>query len=534
MQKIKTSLVTAGCLFFIQFAHGAIVEIEGETLNCDVKSFSHLKCEGKGKTTLVILEDNEAVAFEQDSKGMVKAKRVSRISENKKILFHSDETSAKTKDTLVTRIMTANYIAGLNTDMPEMQEFAKKAKEYLKGDGRVDRHVKVNYNKKTYECEGGFGPEVFQTGNERRFEKNLKCQFYACQGKDGEQVIAHIPLFNDGNGDSNLVIMKNGTAQYIDNGFTVDDGSDVLVETELVSRPLALESRLPVDPDFLIPNGYKGDKKTFLYMTNANKDDYLVHAQKLCSFNSDLKKLFQEQKKIGDKLSEISEQEKLIELVTAVDGKLRSIYVDKTKGLRAGCLYNEKIYETSEDNSFAKKIEKLVGPGQVTSYVDEKDLKEVYNSVKYIPGAGPASKAGAEARAHMISKNLEKLGIQHQKIWIKGNLDQSWNYNVANTIVVKTNDGDYVRFVIDPGISSEAIPEAQWTQKLVRNNKNPVLKTTYPIAENTATLHRTMVAYSSPDMYGMEFELLTEKEKTDRAYKDFKEEIAKTGAGQYE
>lgn len=534
MQKIKTSIVTAGCLFFIQFAHGAIVEIEGETYNCDVKSFSHLICENKGTKTLVFLEDDKAVAFEQDSKGMVKIKSVRRVSENRKVLFHSDEVYKKPVDTLAARIAAANLLAGQSdSDMPEMREFAKKAKEYLKADGRINRKIKVDYNKKTFECEAGFGPEVVQVGNKRRFDSNLKCQFYACQGKDGEQAIAHIPLFNDGNGDSNLVIMKNGTAQYVDNGFTVDDGSDILVETGLVARPLALESRLPVSSDLLIPSGYKGDKKTFLYMTNVNKDDYLVHAQKLC-YSDNLKNLFKEQKKIGDKLTEISEQQKLVELVTSVDDHFRYIYVDRAKGLRAGCLHNEKVYVDQTHNKVGKSIEEYSAPKEATSYVDEANIQEIYKLIKHIPAGNANLKAGAEARAHMISRKLKDLGVEHQKVWIKGNLNRGWNYNMAVTVVVKNKQGEYERFVIDPALHSEAVSEAAWIRNMVKDNKDPILKTTYPFAENVSSFHRTVVAHSSPDMYGMDIEVLTEKEKTDRAYKELGEENQKQAAGQYE
>lgn len=533
MQKIKTSIVTAGCLFVIQFAHAAVVEIEGENLNCNVKSFSHLVCDGKGKTTLVLLEDNQAVAFEQDAKGMVKLKPVTRVSENRKILFHTDATYKKDVDTLAKRIATANLVAGLDSEIPEVQELVRKAKEYLKNDGVIGLKIKVNYNKKSFDCESGFGPEVVQVGNVRRFDSNLKCQFYACKGKDGEQAIAHIPLFDDGNGDSNLVIMKNGTAQYVDNGFTIDNGSDVLVETGLVARPLALESRLPISSDMLIPSGYKGDPKTFLYMTNVNKDDYLVHAQKLC-YSDNLKDLFKEQKKIGDKLAEISEQKKLVELVTAVDSQLRYIYVDREKGLRAGCLHNEKVYADQTTNKAGKKIEKFSGPGEVTSYIDEDKIQEVFKAVKYIPAGNAHLKAGAEARAHMISRQLKDLGIAHQKIWIKGNLNRGWNYNMAVTVVVKTKEGEFVRVVIDPAQHSEAVTEAAWVKNMVKDNKDPVLRTTYPIAENASSFHRTVVAYSSSDMYGMDIEVLTEKEKTERAFKELREENSKQAAGQYE
>jgi hypothetical protein len=540
MQKIKTSLVTAGCLFFIQFAHGATVEIDGETLNCDVKSFSHLLCEGKGANkgtnTLVLMEDNQAIAFEQDSTGMVKIRSVRRVSENRKILFHSDETFRKSVDTKARRISTTSFIAGVNDpENPELQEFTKKAKAYLRSSaGIINNTVKVNYNNKNFECDVGYRNEVVQTGNKRRFDKDLKCPFYACKGKDGEDAILHVPVHDDENGNSNLVIMKNGTAQYIDSGFTVDDGSDILVETGLISRPLALESRLPVSSDFIIPNGYKGDKKTFLYMTNVNHDDYLVHAQKLCSDKIPLKNLFQEQKKIGDKLSEISEQQELIELVTMVDDQLRYIYVDKSKGLKAGCLYNEKIYAGSTDNKVGTAVEGHSGPEPVTTYLDEEDIQNLYKKVSFIPAGNAGLKAGAEARAHMISRKLKDLGIEHQKIWIKGNLNKGWNYNVAVTVVVKNKEGEYERFVIDPALNNKAVSEEAWIRNTVKDNKDPILKTTYPFAENVSNFHRTVVAHSSPDMYGMDIEVLSEKEKTDRAYKELGEENQKQAAGQYE
>lgn len=539
MQKLKLSLIIAGCFFSLQGAYAAKVEIDGETIDCDVKSFSHLTCEGqgknKGKRTLVIMADDATVAIEQDATGMVKVNYVQKVSEKNKVLFQSDSISVKPEETKSTRAFAANWLIGLSDNsIPELEDYADRARGYLFREGSINSPVKVKFNNKEFQCEVGYREAVVQTGHKLKFDENMKCPLYGCNGKDGESAILHVPTFTGEYGNTNLVIMKNGNAQYVDSGFTVEDGSNIPVASGLKSEALELESRLGVHPDWLVPTGYKGDKKTFLYMTNVNKDAYLVHTQNLCAGKSSLKKLFEEQKTIGNKLTEISEQQKLVELVTAVDKTLRVTLVDREKGLKVGCLFLDKVYAGESNLNMAETLYNQTGPNQIDKYLTEEEMQKLYKEVSFIPAGNSGLRSGAEARAHMISNSLKKRGIEHNKIWVKGNLQRYWNSNVAVYVNVKNKNGEIVKYVIDPATQQEAVSEISWLAKMSKNNSDPYSVTTYPIAENTSNFHRNVIAYSSPDMYGFDYEEISEKEKTKRAYKDFLDESNKNHAQQFE
>ena len=115
------------------------------------------------------------------------------------------------------------------------------------------------------------------------------------------------------------------------------------------------------------------------------------------------------------------------------------------------------------------------------------------------------------------------MGVKVKKAWIKGDLsvpgtDISWGYHVAPMIEAKDSKGNIVQYVIDPSITNKAVTLDEWAGMMDKKGRGPVMKTTYPIAENGVDFERTTIAVSSSDPYGpVDMKDATENDKLNNA-----------------
>jgi len=116
------------------------------------------------------------------------------------------------------------------------------------------------------------------------------------------------------------------------------------------------------------------------------------------------------------------------------------------------------------------------------SVLSEEELINYFNEMaatKDIPFDYSAD--GCYARAHKMSRMLERRGVITGKAFVEGNLNVesplmgriSWWYHVAPVVLVK-KDGKEVPYVIDPSLFNKPIPFDEWRDFMTDGKKSNV------------------------------------------------------------
>lgn len=126
---------------------------------------------------------------------------------------------------------------------------------------------------------------------------------------------------------------------------------------------------------------------------------------------------------------------------------------------------------------------------------------------------------GCYARAHLMARRFEKMGIPTEKVWIKGSIlvpgtDIGWDFHVAPVVSVKNEKGEIKKYVIDPSLTNKAVPLDDWINKMGKVEKGDVVKTTYPFPSNVKDVQRVVVGISSSDVFLPQYDqYMTEADK---------------------
>ena len=224
-------------------------------------------------------------------------------------------------------------------------------------------------------------------------------------------------------------------------------------------------------------------------------------------------------KKIASEMKDYLKYADIISYVTAINGTVRAAYIDKDKAQELGCSYQDKIFDYSALPEL-QRIKALSGESTQKNYPSEKDVQNLFKQALKMEDIPFGYKEdGCYARAHIIARRFEKMGYTVKKAWIKGSLsvpgtNLNWRFHVAPLIETKDSKGLIKQFVIDPSITDKDVTLAEWVAKMDKNVSGPVMKTTYPIAENGLNYQRTVVAISSSDAYKpVDNKPLTEEQK---------------------
>lgn len=547
MRKLCAGFFVVGYFVLTAVVHGATIEIEGRSLDCPKDSVGVFVCQRDAEKILVV---DTGYGFSAVSKSGSKypiVKTVDKVSDGSRILFEaSDYLKTKTPDTKVKRIAaTKAVISSLkNVKHPLAQEIVADAKEYLKNNKGAEKELSlmIGGEEGAYQCLAGDTRKLTQT--EAKLDDlygNVKCEFYSCQkpGSD-EKVLAFLPAETSYQGAS-ILKMKEGQAQLVVSDFKAvgKDGLPYLEEEKSAGDEELYDPRLlkaDIDPSLMVPSKYEASKSSFSYLTNKNVNNFAADAEGLCN-SSNVKDLFSLQKKIGKEMSDHLSEAELVEYLKMVDGSISSYYVDKKKGQSLGCLYQGKIV----DNSVIKNFDHLKDisiPKPVSKYLTEEEVQQLFTDAKNMKDIPFGYKYdGCYARAHIMSRRFEQMGIAAQKVWIKGNLkvpgtDIEWNYHVAPVVEVKKKDGSIEKYVIDPSLTEKAVTVDQWVAKMDRGYKGPIMKTTYPFPLNGGDFDRTVVAISSAEPFAPADMVASEEQKMEYAtqvLKEFSEVLASRG-----
>ena len=310
-----------------------------------------------------------------------------------------------------------------------------------------------------------------------------------------------------------VMSLKNGNGRLFTQDFKVFEGDSI----PFLSIPKKVAGSAPVmelahgvlDPNLLVPSSVNNDAVGFNYLLSLAKNTNL-EAQELmdlCSTDKNLAPIFAEQQKAANKVQDLLAQAEIIEYLKLIDNKIISFYVDKSKGASLGCHYQNKVVDPSVMEKFdhLKKISKI---SSASKFLKPEEVQELFKKAKNMKDIPFGYKYdGCYARAHIMARRFEEMGIPVQKVWIKGrlsvpNTDIEWEYHVAPSVQVKEKNGKIVNYVIDPSLTDKAVPLDTWVATMSSAAKGPIAKTTFPFPENAIDFERTTVAISNSDVYG--------------------------------
>lgn len=538
MKKLCAGLFVACYVVMTAVVHGATIEFDGKTLECPKKSNGVFRCDDNGVPTIVVDTGSGFAAISGNPDKHPTFRIVDKVTNDGRVLFEiSEYYETKQQDSKVKRLNDASTVISSLKDVKDdlAQSLVKDAREYLKNNRNSDKELNLTVanNPPPYACVRGETKKPSKNEQSVFGESAPQCDYYACQ-KEGsdEKVLAYFPTGYSFQSPS-VMVMKGGQAKLISGDFkaVTKDGLPFIDEEKAIDEESLMDPRLSradIDPSLMVPSKYEESKSSFGYMVSLNDNNFTQETVSFCA-SDNVKKLFELEKKTGKEMKDHLAEAELVEYLKMVDGNIGSYYVDKKKGQALGCLYQGKIVDSSVIKNF-DHLKDIAVPKPVVKYLSVDEVQKLFadaKSMKDIPFGYKYD--GCYARAHIMARRFEQMGIAAQKVWIKGELsvpgtDIQWNYHVAPVVEVKDTDGKIVKYVIDPSLTDKAVTVDEWVAKMDKGNKGPVMKTTYPFPHNGGSFDRTVVAISSAEPFGpVDMKEATEEQKMTTATAVLKE-----------
>ncbi len=209
-----------------------------------------------------------------------------------------------------------------------------------------------------------------------------------------------------------------------------------------------------------------------------------------------------------DKIKEEVLSREYVQYVTDVNNGLVGYYLGLENLPSSACsedgvYYNPEIYQTAREKEATSEAE-------VKTITPEK-AQELFDMAKAMDDIAWGYKMdGCYARAHLMARRFEELGIEVDKAWLKGSLrakgkdgaeDIQWNFHVAPIVYVKDEEGKVQKMVIDPSVEDKPVTAQQWAQNLSDDVEGRVQLTRFPYPENSGEMLRNSLAFSNSDPY---------------------------------
>lgn len=527
MRKIYALIFVISYIAVTVSVHAATsnFDFDGVKLQCEKRNDLSLRCKDGKKDYFVLVHGDQYIVYDKINPPSVKFPK--RVFENGKIKYISNEdrVSADTQEQrrlLAGAVLDGTY--GLDDDyskavLAEARSYLAKTPEFL------DK-VKVVLNaNETLSCTRSTTKPTQESGG-----LQTVCSHFSCTGNDPkEKVLFYMPPIGSTLVGPSVLAMKDGQARFYDDNFKILDESNSVVSMVRKGAYYGhdytpMESKIPVDADLLIPSKYNDSKTSYEYLQQfaANSGNDTFGTRSLCS-GAEVNKLFDQQKKIAEEMKEYRAYADIVAYLSSVNGDVRSIYVDKEKAMNIGCSFQDKILDYNVLPEL-QRLEKLADSKPQDKYPSEKDVQKIFKKAQSMSDIPFGYKYdGCYARAHIMARRFEKMGMKVKKAWIKGELhvpgtDITWGYHVAPLIEAKDKKGNIVQYVLDPSLTDKAVTLDEWVATMEKKSSKSVMKTTYPIAENGLDFQRTVVAVSSSDPYApVDMKGLTEEDKMQNA-----------------
>lgn len=525
MRKFCAFIFTVSYLAMTASIHAATsnFDFDGLKLKCESKFQKVTSCKNGKKEIIVILTNSQYIVYDQFDPP--RAKIANKVLKDGK-LVHQKNTNNKVDETQEMQRLFAtllfNETKGLqDTSLKKINQqtsdFLNRTPEY------IDNLNVVLNNKETLNCTKG-------EGQKNRPDKK-DCSYYSCTGKDPkEKILFYMPPVGSILVGPSVLAMKDGQARYYDNEFTVLDKSNSIVS--LVKKnnyqqhdynPALYPQNNNVNPDLLLPTKYNASKTSYDYLQRfavGDQDEFGLKS--LCKEN-DVNKLFNEQKKIATEMKDYLVYADIVSYLSAINGDVNSFYIDKTKAQKMGCIFQDKVIDTSALPEL-QRIESISGIKVQKKYPSVAEVQGLFKKAQQMRDVPFEYKYdGCFARAHIMARRFENMGMTVKKAWIRGDLripntDIRWGYHVAPLIEAKDSKGNIVQYVLDPSVTDKAVTLDEWAAMMDKGEGKRVMKTTYPMAENGLDFGRTVLAVSSSDPYGpSDMKNITEVEKMQNA-----------------
>lgn len=497
-------------------------DFDGVKLKCEEKNDMALKCLDGKKEVLVLRNNSIYLVYDSINPPIVKFPK--KVTIDGKLQYINNESRSSSNTLELNRLLAQAVVNGVSGQTDEYsQRVATEAKSYLAKNPEYLDKVKVVLNgNETLSC-----TRSSTTPNVAAIEGvQSVCSHFSCTGNDTkEKILFYMPPIGSTYVGPSVLAMKDGQARFIDNNFKITDESNSVVS--IVNKDIyeqhdytPTELAIPIDSDLLIPSKYNDSRTSYDYLQQfaARNDTDTFGVRSLCS-GEEVNQLFYEQKKIASEMKEYRSYADIVAYLSSVNGDVRSMYVDKEKAMSIGCSFQDKIldYQVLPE---LQRLEKLADAKPQEKYPSEKDVQKIFKKAQKMSDIPFGYKYdGCYARAHIMARRFEKMGMKVKKAWIKGELhvpgtDITWGYHVAPLIEAKDSKGNIVQYVLDPSLTDKAVTLDEWVATMEKKSSKSVMKTSYPIAENGLDFERTVVAVSSSDPYApVDMKALTEEEK---------------------
>lgn len=504
------------------------IEMDNKKFECEKTSNQLFHCENGNHKVLVVKNFMGYGAVEKKGNELPKVKWLTKVIEDNKILYEipaypglSQANGGGTFGLFKKAESKSDHFVAASavvTNLKEIKdswatEFVQASQNYMAAQSLIKAQMKIqDYNGEQFSCQEG------QTRNLTPEEKNyqqsyattLKCNYYACTNQAGEKALAYIPAPGSFLGEASFFKLKGENSEFRYDGFKVIDG-DVSQLVPLYDNPplpkfeIAQNFQTQIDQKLFTPKKYQKNATTFNYLTNPMTDMSVQEQENLCDGDNEVRKLIKEKDLIAEKMKDDLATTNLSHYLMMTNGQMLSLLVDAEKGRDLGCRYDNMILspEAAAHLDYLKKAKPL----PATKYLSITEVQDLFKKAKNMSDIPFGYKYdGCYARAHVMARRFEEMGIPTEKAWIKGSLfvpdtDIQWNYHVAPVINVKNEKGEIKKYVIDPSLTNKAVTLDEWVDTMGKNVKGGVMKTAYPFPVNVAQFQRTAVAISSSDIY---------------------------------
>lgn len=195
----------------------------------------------------------------------------------------------------------------------------------------------------------------------------------------------------------------------------------------------------------------------------------------------------------------------MVHYVSDLQNVLRGNYLAPDALPQGGCFDGGVYYREVEAYQKAKSIRAQKIPHAISIA----EAQELFKKAQAMDDIAWGYKMdGCYARAHLMARRFEEMGVTVDKAWIKGDLsvkngDQTinWNFHVTPIVYVRDESGQVKPWAIDPSIMKDAAPVEKWTERMVGHIPGGVVNTVYPFPNNTSMYKKAALAMSNSTPY---------------------------------
>lgn len=539
--KMHKLLLILPVVFNIAFA--ATITIENQNLECNRtqdKREAYL-CKKDNQEIFVTNGGYGYSGYLKDSSGKFEVKTVSKLVADEKVIYEIPNYPGlggmmggmvfKMPDTVSNRKMMATVIADnlKQFTSPIAKDLVTGARKFIE-ESKTPEKIKFKTKNGDFNCNASQTRELSaeEKKAEELYKTKIGCNYFVCKDATGKEALG----FFSGDtmsfaGPSLLILDPKGKEDIVTSDLSIEANEGNLKGLNLyqainpfaggmgfpggnTSQPMTMQSMYPntdnIDMNDYLPKKIKERSSLYNYLGQPGSAETVKYNASLC-VGDEVSRLIKKQETIVDEFNNVILDENLTQLVSLMNGQLMGTFMPTDNIKKYGCLYNGVVISPKALAHF-NYIKKLNENPNQSNYLSPKEVQDLFLKAKEMKDIPFGYKYdGCYARAHVMARRFEAMGIPTEKVWIKGDLsvpgtDIRWNFHVAPVVTVKDpTDGLPKKYVIDPSLTDKAVPLDEWVATMKPNVRGPIVKTAYPIPLNAANMERTAVAISSSDPY---------------------------------